>query len=291
MAEITKLKRAVIKEEYVSITGDFIKAVLLNQFVYWSERVKDFDTFIEQENKRALDHGLTQQDITGGWLYKTAEELSEETMLGLSVASMRTHIKALIDFGYISERNNPKYKWDRTKQYRVNLVEIAKALSEKGYNLEGYKIELPFLKIKNGALETKNGNNENSNAIPDTITDITSDINNKKKESKKVTQPRSTNYKHIIDENIKDEEIKDLIWEFIKMRQMKKKPLTDFALKRQINKLFKLSTQPEEQKAIIEKTIVKNWDEFYSLNQSDKQATKQPKEQNSELVRKHEIVL
>lgn len=113
MTELSKLKRIIIKEEYVAITGDFVKAVILDRFIYCSKII------------------LT--DITDGWFYKTAEELSEETMLGLSVASMRTHIKALVDLNFISERNNPKYKWDRTKQYRVNLVEIVKALNEKGY--------------------------------------------------------------------------------------------------------------------------------------------------------------
>lgn len=159
MAEVVRLKRAVIKEEYIAITGDFQKAVILNQFIYWSERVRDFDDFIRQENKRATEHGLDEQDLTNGWIYKTAEELSEETMLGLSSASMRSHIKALIEKGFVSERNNPKYKWDRTKQYRVNLVEIANALMSEGYAFEGYKTELPFLEIKNGE-------NENSQAIP-----------------------------------------------------------------------------------------------------------------------------
>jgi hypothetical protein len=47
------------------------------------------------------------------------------------------------------------------------------------------------------------------------------------------------------------------------MRSLKKKPLTDRALTMQINKLFKLSSDIEIQKKIIEKAIVKCWDEFY----------------------------
>lgn len=166
-----RLKRAVIKEEFVAITGDFIKAILLNQFIYWSERVLDFDEFIKQENERAVNYGLQEIDLTCGWIYKTAEELSVETMIDLSVASIRTHIKALIDKGFIAERNNPKYKWDRTKQYRVNLLEISKSLNEMGFFLEGYKIELPFSKIKNGTFE-------NLNAIPNITTKSIKEINN-----------------------------------------------------------------------------------------------------------------
>ena len=46
-----KLKRAVIKEELIAITGNFIEAVILNQMIYWSERINDFDNFIREKRK------------------------------------------------------------------------------------------------------------------------------------------------------------------------------------------------------------------------------------------------
>jgi hypothetical protein len=48
-----KLKRVVIKEELVALTGDIIEAIILNQFLYWSERVEDFDKFIMEEKETA----------------------------------------------------------------------------------------------------------------------------------------------------------------------------------------------------------------------------------------------
>lgn len=189
MAEIKRLKRAVIREEYVAITGDFQKAVILGQLIYWSERVSDFDAFIAAENARAKRHGMPTSDATEGWLYKTAEELADETMLGLSASNMRRNIRALIDMGFISERSNPKYRWDRTKQYRVNLVEVVQALAGKGYTLEGYKTEAPFFKIENGTVQNrkcfsilenrssdlKNQNAQNEKTIPEITTEITSE--------------------------------------------------------------------------------------------------------------------
>lgn len=173
-SEARKLKRAIIKEEFVAITGDYIEAIILNQFIYWSERVSDFDKFIEQENERAKRHGMAESDLTHGWIYKTCAELSEETMLLLSDQSMRRHIQCLTEMGFISERTNPKYKWDRTKQYRVNVVEIAKALNEKGYTLDGYatcfqfpKNDIPISKMENGMMK-------NGDAIPEITTEITS---------------------------------------------------------------------------------------------------------------------
>ena len=79
-----RLKRAVIKEEFIAITGGFEKALILNQFLYWSERVSDFDEFIKQENERAVQQGEEPRELTNGWIYKRAEDLSSETMLNLS---------------------------------------------------------------------------------------------------------------------------------------------------------------------------------------------------------------
>lgn len=138
-----KIKKAVIREDLLSITNDYRKAIILNQFIYWSERVSDADKFIKKENEIAKSNGEEERELFYGWIYKTAEELADEVMLGLSASQIRRYISDLVDMGYISKRNNPKYKWDRTLQYRVNLVNIAKDLKKNGYPLSDYKIEIP----------------------------------------------------------------------------------------------------------------------------------------------------
>ena len=69
-----RLKRVVIKEELVELTGDFTKAVILNQFIYWSERTRDFDSFIKEEKKR-LSKNKEESKIEKqhGWIYKNDE--------------------------------------------------------------------------------------------------------------------------------------------------------------------------------------------------------------------------
>ena len=142
MAEV-RIKKAVIREDLLSITNDYRKAIILNQFIYWSERVSDADKFIKKENEIAKNNGEEERELFYGWIYKTAEELADEVMLGLSASQIRRYISDLVDMGYISKRNNPKYKWDRTLQYRVNLVNIAKDLRKNGYPLSDYKIKIP----------------------------------------------------------------------------------------------------------------------------------------------------
>lgn len=192
MNNINKLKRAIIKEELVALTGDFTKAVILNQFIYWSERVRDIDKFIEEEirrlNTEGMDSNISKQH---GWIYKTAEELSEETMLGLSPSTIRRHVKVLVEKGWLSERKNPKYKWDNTLQYRPNIIKIQKDLHSLGYSLEGYPLQLEFEKLEepcnpdnsrlsileNGISKMKNHDQQNEKTIPE----ITIETTNKNK--------------------------------------------------------------------------------------------------------------
>ena len=141
MTENRKLKRVVIKEELVAVTGDFMLAIILNQFLYWTERAKDFDKMLIEEKAIAEREGIDlKTPLKCGWVYKKAEELIEETMLGISQTGMRSKIKTLIKMGFLSERNNPNYKWDHTKQYRVNFHILKRELEKQGYNLQGYKM-------------------------------------------------------------------------------------------------------------------------------------------------------
>ena len=141
------LKRVVIKEELVELTGDFRPALILNQFIYWIEKMYDTDKYILEEKERALKHDMEVSiDESKGWIYKTAEELNEELMIGMSVPTIRKYIKQLVEKGYLIQRRNPKYKWDKTMQYRVDLYKVQLDLGKLGYVLDGFKL-LPNIKL------------------------------------------------------------------------------------------------------------------------------------------------
>ena len=145
------LKRVVIKEELVALTGDFRPALILNQFIYWIERMYDTDKYILEEKERALKEDMEINIIESkGWIYKTAEELNDELMIGMSIPTIRKYIKQLVEAGYLHQRKNPKYNWDKTLQYRVNLYKVQLDLAKLGYALEGYKL-LPNIEIKEDA--------------------------------------------------------------------------------------------------------------------------------------------
>ena len=123
---------AVIRREFVDLTGDHFSAVVLNQLLYWTQRVKDFDLLLEEERSFNPDCNVLPRH---GWIYKTAPELVEETMLKISPPTMRKYLKLLIDHGWIDERPNPFDRWNKTTQYRVNLRKLQEDLQTIGHTL------------------------------------------------------------------------------------------------------------------------------------------------------------
>ena len=199
------LKRVVIKEELVELTGDFKPALILNQFIYWSERMYDADKYILEEKERALKEDLVVNiDESKGWIYKTAEELSEELMTGMSKSTVGRYIKQLVEKGYLIQRRNPKYKWDKTYQYRVNLYKIQLDLGKMGYVLEGYKL-LPNIKIVEEveSIENIEDIKENENKEASTFAEVEANENPKKQiDTNIISQNKENNTSDLIEDDI-----------------------------------------------------------------------------------------
>src|SRR5699024_10038969 len=161
-----QLKRVVIKEELVELTGKVNHAIVLNQMIYWSERTKDAKIFFEEEYKRSREcaEGTESQEemietLKNGWIYKKSDEMIQDTMLDVSRKTMDRIFEKLCDNDWLQRRRNPKYKWDKTWQYRVNLNKIQQDLHKLGYPLEGYTLPEPENDEPNGQNDHSNGQN------------------------------------------------------------------------------------------------------------------------------------
>ena len=133
-----RLKRVVIREELVELCGDTLEAVCLEQMLYWGRRVRDADLFLEEEKKRSLEND-PETPLLQGWIYKSAEELAGEIMLG-ERSTVARRLAKLVQRGWLDSRKNPRHKWDKTAQYRVNIVAVQRSLQDIGYALEGYPL-------------------------------------------------------------------------------------------------------------------------------------------------------
>ena len=107
----------------------------------------------------------------------------------------------------------------------------------------------------------------------------------KEEEERKKENGRTT-YDAIINGKIFDKDVKKALYEFIKMRKMTKRPLTDFALEKIIEKLFKISYDPTVQIEVLENSILNNYPDIYKPKQGKKTKTVVPavKEQIDEEI-------
>ena len=90
-----KIKKAVIREDLVGLTGSMEEAVILGQLIYWIDRMKDAGKYKLEERER-LDNHLADS-FKHGWIYKKAEELAEEVMLGVSPNTIRKYLGKLVE--------------------------------------------------------------------------------------------------------------------------------------------------------------------------------------------------
>jgi hypothetical protein len=135
-----KLKRAVLKEEFVSLTGDTTSALVMQQFLYWLERVSDFDDMIKEiETIEESQSNITPRH---GWIYKSYKEMTSDILSPPSeYKKVERIMKRFVDCGWVERRNNPNFGWDKTYQYRPSLLKISRDLNAIGYQLEGFKFD------------------------------------------------------------------------------------------------------------------------------------------------------
>lgn len=147
--------------------------------------------------------------------------------------------------------------------YIYNIYEKPK---QEGKKQEVENLPLEILDVENqGQLNTNNKYN-NINIINTKKQNIDYINNNNKKERKK------TSYDEILNSMIEDDDVKNTICDYIKMRKLIKKPMTDRAVTMLINKLYKLSNNKQIQIKILEQSILKNWTDIYPYKEENNYA-------------------
>ena len=141
-------------------------------------------------------------------------------------------------------------------------IKISYIVKQK--KIEDIKITVEDIDLSNNSqnqqVDKATSGFQETNALKEYIKCLKKEIEMLKEERKK-----ETNYDKIINSMVEDEEVKNSIYEFIKMRKLIKKPMTDRALTMLINKLEKLSSDKDIQIKILEKSILKNWTDIYEL--------------------------
>lgn len=156
-----------------------------------------------------------------------------------------------------------QYLADWTNSTKQGVIKNLKSLVEKNYIgkrenvINGVKFCEYYATQFNGVL------NKVEQGIKQSLPNIKEDIKEDIKEEKE--RKKESSYDQIISEFAIGEKVKEALYEFIKMRKLIKKPLTDKALKLLINKLKGMSANEAEQVAILEQSIMNNWQGIFPL--------------------------
>ena len=158
--------------------------------------------------------------------------------------AIKSTLKELKDFGYLEilKVQNQKGQFE----YEYNIYEKP----------QSKKPEVENLGVENPSVENQGQLNTNKQ-------------NTKNKKEKK--EKAKTEIDLVLDKTNYNDALKEMIYEFIKMRKTIKKPMTTIAVKRLINKLDKFTNNDKEKIQILDKSIFNSWQDIYPLKPEEKQ--------------------
>lgn len=186
------------------------------------------------------------------------------TIFRRPVNTVRLAIQTFESYGMIETVDNVITipKWE--KHQSLEKLELAKAQNRK--RVAAYRERQKLL--------TQSESNDYCNItvidelqkVTPTDKDIDKDIDiDNKKERKKTAK---SSYDEIINEYTSNEELKQALKEFIKMRKLIKKPLTDYALSNILKKLDRIANNDDQKIAILNQSICNNWQGIFELKEN-----------------------
>lgn len=193
------------------------------------------------------------------------------------------HFKLLIKYGYISvsqERTQGKFA---NNIYTLNTVIAPVVEDDEQPDIEFTETEntdngktvdrKTVAEFSDNGKPKANNNNINNN-----------NINNNKKEKERacvradksinkinnnISKDKKTDFDNLINSYTDNDELKETIYEFIKMRTAIKKPMTTKALDILLNKLNNLATDEDTKIKVLEQSIEHCWQTVYELKEKE----------------------
>jgi hypothetical protein len=186
------------------------------------------------------------------WLsYKDAIE--DMPLLGVKKAAFALRLKKMVDFGILSHKT---VKSGGTFSYYGFGPEYARLVDTN----HAQQTNDPTHNFAEGVHKTLDTPTQNISDQIDSSTKDSSTKNHSRGERKK-----SRTFDAIIAERTDNDELVSAIGEFIRMRERIKKPLTDYALRLRLKKLWELGSTDEERIAIVNQSVGACWQDFYEL--------------------------
>lgn len=238
------LNKAIMK--ILGIEAALLLGELLSEYAYYEDREE-----------------LTED----GYFFSKSENIERNTTL--SYYKQSEALKVLQSYGLVETelRGVPARKYFRLDLDNILKFTLSDFKNFENKDLKGHSFENPqnpdFKNFENSYKNKYRDNKNNSICV--------SEVNKEppKKEVKNMTPLKALEvYK---EEFSLSPEVVEALKEFIEMRRRNKNNLTANGLKRDIMKLLKLSSDPEEQLKIIYQSVDKCWKGFFEYKGEDYQ--------------------
>jgi hypothetical protein len=246
---------------YIAANRSLIKAFGLNLAVIIGELASEA-RYWKREGK-----------LQDGWFFSTVENIEKAT--GINGYYQRDAIKQLQTLGFIEI----KYKDAPRKRYfRINGMNIIQTIAqiEEEEETAGERqcfTQCTINDAPSAQLMTHPVDDNNHKEQPQPT---------KKKERKNTAET----YDSIIDGFTQDEELREALRDFLQYKvascHRAKKEFTNRALKVNLTKLSKLTSDPREMVEIVNQTLERSWSGFFPLK-SDYSQKRQPTQQKLEI--------
>jgi hypothetical protein len=142
------MKKAVLREDLMAVTKDLTQSMVLSQMLYWTKTLDQVNQLIFEENKRLAEESQPQCEYNYGWIWKSAREMREDLMMAFTEDSIQKAFSALSACGLLMKRNNPKVRYDRKLQYRVDLLLLRRKLKECGWAMTDFVLSDTYSEIE-----------------------------------------------------------------------------------------------------------------------------------------------
>ena len=193
--------------------------------------------------------------------------------------------------------NGLKWSESKIRKFKKELIDLGLiediALRDEHNKIAGHYIKLNYI-LKQSTLKEihtiENPQCGNSDSMGKMGTNALSD-NNINALSTNNKNKKKSDFDILVDDYTCNGNLKESIYEFIKMRKGIKKPITSYGLKKMLNKLDRLASDDEIKIQILDQSIEHSWNGIFELkdnkggnNNGGNQQPKQPKVDTSKMT-------
>ncbi len=157
-------------------------AGILRVFEQWTNGKVNRDEAEVERARQYASQGVVYEpeDL---WIWLPQDTLKRHELFDIfGERSVASALKRIVEVGYLETRRNPKYGWDRTLQYRLNVTGLQKDLDElqkRGLALPQSAVinerKPPRSKSQNATSNTTVTSNESLQKQPPVATNVTTD--------------------------------------------------------------------------------------------------------------------